>query len=123
MQRPRLQLVPICTAMLLVALLAVACGPEASTSTPIQPTATTVVAQATATNAGEQATAITAAPSSESGTLTVLDWAGYDAPDFWTDFKSMYPNVAVNFEIGASDADIYGKMKGGDQADLFHPYT
>ena len=53
----------------------------------------------------------------------MLDWAGYDATDFWIDFKKTYPNVTVNFEIGASDADIYGKMKAGDQADIFHPYT
>jgi spermidine/putrescine transport system substrate-binding protein len=57
------------------------------------------------------------------GSLTVLDWAGYDQPDFWIDFQNEYPKVAVNFEIGESDADIYSKMKAGDQADLFHPYT
>jgi spermidine/putrescine transport system substrate-binding protein len=62
-------------------------------------------------------------PAEQTGSLTVLDWAGYDAEDFWVDFKNTYPNVNVNFEIGASDADIYGKMKAGDQADIFHPYT
>jgi spermidine/putrescine-binding protein len=62
-------------------------------------------------------------PDQLTGTLTVLDWAGYDAPDFWIDFQSTYPKVTVNFEIGASDADIYTKMKAGDQADVFHPYT
>jgi spermidine/putrescine transport system substrate-binding protein len=70
------------------------------------------------------APAPTAAPPAEqTGSLTVLDWAGYDAEDFWTDFKSTYPGVTVGFEIGASDADIYAKMKAGDQADIFHPYT
>ena len=62
-------------------------------------------------------------PAEMTGSLTVLDWAGYDAPDFWVDFQNTYPKVSVNFEIGASDADIYGKMKAGDQADIFHPYT
>src|SRR5258706_481372 len=62
-------------------------------------------------------------PAQLTGSLTVLDWAGYDAPDFWVDFQNTYPKVNVNFEIGASDADIYGKMKAGDQADIFHPYT
>ncbi|MGH2625036.1 MAG: ABC transporter substrate-binding protein [Anaerolineales bacterium] len=62
-------------------------------------------------------------PGEVSGTLTVLDWAGYDQADFWTDFQTTYPNVTVNFEIGASDADIYAKMAAGDQADIFHPYT
>jgi len=63
------------------------------------------------------------APGDLTGTLTVLDWAGYDAPDFWVDFQTTYPNVNVNFSIGASDADIYAKMVAGDQADIFHPYT
>ena len=57
------------------------------------------------------------------GSLTVLDWAGYDAEDFWVDFKNTYPKVTLNFEIGASDADIYAKMQAGDQADIFHPYS
>ena len=62
-------------------------------------------------------------PAEQTGNLTVLDWAGYDAQDFWVDFKNTYPKVTVNFEIGESDADIYSKMKAGDQADIFHPYT
>ena len=70
-----------------------------------------------------RATSPVAAQSDVSGSLKVLDWAGYDAPDFWTDFKTGYPKVDVSFEIGASDADIYAKMAAGDQADIFHPYT
>jgi spermidine/putrescine transport system substrate-binding protein len=70
-----------------------------------------------------KAPATEVAPADLTGSLTVLDWAGYDAPDFWVDFQKTYPKVSVNFEIGASDADIYGKMKAGDQADIFHPYT
>ena len=62
-------------------------------------------------------------PAEQTGSLTVLDWAGYDASDFWVDFQNTYPKVTVNFEIGESDADIYAKMKAGDQADIFHPYT
>ena len=58
-----------------------------------------------------------------SGSLTVLDWAGFDAEDFWIDFKKANPDVNVTFEIGASDADIFAKMKAGSQADVFHPYT
>jgi len=84
-------------------VLAAACGPAATPAPTAVPTEV--------------------APADRTGSLTVLDWAGYDAPDFWTDFKSAYPKVSVNFEIGASDADIYSKMKAGDQADIFHPYT
>jgi spermidine/putrescine-binding protein len=57
------------------------------------------------------------------GSLTVLDWAGYDDPQFWADFNRAHPDVDVTFEIGASDADIWAKMAAGDQADVFHPYT
>jgi spermidine/putrescine transport system substrate-binding protein len=62
-------------------------------------------------------------PAEQTGNLTVLEWAGYDDPNFWIDFQNTYPNVNVNFEIGASDADVYAKMKAGDQADIFHIYT
>ncbi|HEX8993407.1 MAG TPA: extracellular solute-binding protein [Anaerolineales bacterium] len=79
----------------------------APTDTPVPPTAT--------------ATEVPAADLT--GSLNVLDWAGYDQPDFWTDFKKTYPKVNVSFEIGASDADIFSKMKAGDQSDIFHPYS
>jgi spermidine/putrescine transport system substrate-binding protein len=68
--------------------------------------------------AGEAATA-----AKSPGSLAVLEWAGYDAEDFWTDFKKKNPAVKVSFEIGSSDADVYGKMKAGNKADLFHAYT
>jgi spermidine/putrescine transport system substrate-binding protein len=58
-----------------------------------------------------------------SGSLTVLDWAGFDDEQFWIDFKNANPDVDVTFEIGASDADILAKMMAGSQADVFHPYT
>ena len=55
--------------------------------------------------------------------LTVLEWAGYEAPDFWTDFQTANPDVAVDFEFGTTDADILSKMEGGSTADVFHFYT
>jgi spermidine/putrescine transport system substrate-binding protein len=65
----------------------------------------------------------TLAPNEVSGRLTVLEWSGYEDPKFWVDFREKFTRVSVNFEFGQSDADIYGKMKAGSQADLFHPYT
>jgi spermidine/putrescine transport system substrate-binding protein len=62
-------------------------------------------------------------PEEVTGDLLVLDWSGYDAEDFWIDFKNTYPNASASFEFGTSDADIYGKIVGGSQADVFHPYT
>jgi spermidine/putrescine transport system substrate-binding protein len=62
-------------------------------------------------------------PDLVTGSLTVLDWPGYEVEDFWADFKNTYKNVNVSFEFGSTDAEIYGHMKSGSQADLFHPYT
>ena len=78
-------------------------------------------------DAGQQSADQQGGPSKSSaqstGTLAVLEWAGYDAPDFWIDFKNKYPDTKVSFEIGASDADVYGKMKAGAKSDIFHAYT
>ncbi len=88
------------------------------------PVATAVPPTAAPTAVPPTAVPPTSVPADQvTGNLTVLDWAGYDQPDFWIDFKNNYPKVNVSFEIGASDADIYSKMKAGDQADIFHPYT
>ena len=65
--------------------------------------------------------ALTAAQGS--GSLTVLDWAGFDDEQFWSDFKNAHPDVDVTFEMGASDADVLAKMMAGRQADVFHLYT
>jgi spermidine/putrescine transport system substrate-binding protein len=62
-------------------------------------------------------------PGDVTGSLTVLEWSGYEEELYWADFKETYPKVEVNFEFGVSDADIYGKVKAGSQADVFHPYT
>ena len=55
--------------------------------------------------------------------LLVLEWSGYEDPDYWTDFKTANPDAEVTFEIGSSDADVLGKMEAGSQADVFHFYT
>jgi spermidine/putrescine transport system substrate-binding protein len=62
-------------------------------------------------------------PDQVTGELQVLDWTGYDADWAWQDFKDTYKNATVTFDFGDSDAAQYGKMHGGGQADVFHPYT
>ena len=96
------------------------CAP-ATVAPTAAPAATQAMPAATAVPPTATATEVPAADLT--GSLNVLDWAGYDQPDFWTDFKTTYPKVNVGFEIGASDADIYSKMKAGDQSDIFHPYS
>jgi len=72
--------------------------------------------------ASAEATA-TPVPEPEPDELTVLEWSGYEAEDFWTDFKSASPDTELSFEFGISDADILALMEGGSEADIFHFYT
>ena len=105
--------------VLTASILLSGCAP----ATPPPPTSAPTEAPPTATTVPPTATATEVPPAEMTGSLSVLDWAGYDQKDFWTDFATVYPKVNVSFEIGASDADIFSKMKAGDQSDIFHPYT
>lgn len=123
MVRLRLPRIYVLGTLLILTVLLSSCGPapvaptEAPAATQAMPAATAVPPTAVPPTATE-------VPAADlTGSLSVLDWAGYDQPDFWTDFKTTYPKVNVSFEIGASDADIFSKMKAGDQSDIFHPYS
>ncbi len=102
-----------------IGLVAACSSPGASTA----PTTATGATTTPATAAPPTAAATETPPDQVTGELLVLDWSGYDAEDFWIDFKNKYANASAAFEFGVSDADIYGKMKAGSQADVFHPYT
>lgn len=55
------------------------------------------------------------------GKLLMLDWSGYELPEFWMDFAQKYPKVNVEFSFMSESADSYAKMKSGFEADLVHP--
>ncbi len=57
------------------------------------------------------------------GTLTVLDWAGYEDPSMFSSFVKKYPKAKVQVAFGESDPDIYAKVKAGADACVFHPYS
>ena len=59
----------------------------------------------------------------EPNELLVLEWSGYEEPDFWVDFAEAQPDTDVTFEFGDTDANILAQMEGGSQADIFHFYT
>lgn len=68
--------------------------------------------------------ASSSAPTAEStGTLAVLDWAGYEDTSMFMGFHQKYPKATVSVAFGESDADIFGKMKAGADACVFHIYT
>ena len=102
-------------ALVVVSLIVVACGGGASTAPSSAPT------DGPSTEPTVAPTEVP--PDQVTGSLTVLDWSGYDAEEFWIDFKNTYTNVDVGFEFGISDAEIYSKMAAGSEADVFHPYT
>ena len=101
-------------------------APATAASATVAPAtaAPATAAPATASHVRQPICPATSAPSPvTTGSLSVLEWSGYEDPLYWADFQEKYPDVGVNFSFGISDADIYGKMKAGDQSDLFHPYT
>jgi spermidine/putrescine transport system substrate-binding protein len=72
-------------------------------------------------SAGEPSMVESAA--AEANELLILEWSGYEAPEFWTDFAEANPETEVSFEFGDTDANILALMQGGSQADIFHFYT
>jgi spermidine/putrescine transport system substrate-binding protein len=107
-----------------VALALAACTAGATPSpVPATPAGTPATAAPTASPATPSPTPTEVPAAQLTGNLSVLDWSGYDQPDFWADFKATYPKVGVTFSFGQSDGDIYTKMKAGDKSDVFHPYT
>ena len=97
-----------------IGLIAAACGNTGASS----PSAASLPPAATATPE------ITETPPDQvTGSLSVLEWGGYETPDFWVDFKNKYTKVDVAFTFGTTDADIRSQMKAGSTADLFHQYT
>ena len=73
--------------------------------------------------ASEAASSAPSAAADEPNELLVLEWGGYEAEDFWTDFAQASPDTQVSFEFGDTDANILAQMQAGSQADIFHFYT
>lgn len=66
--------------------------------------------------------ATTAAPAeAPTGPLVLLEWSGYELPEFWQPFADKYPDVTVDFSFFAEDAEAFAKLQTGFQSDLVHP--
>ena len=98
--------------LLSIGLLLTACGTQTGTSADPSETASEGDSEAPAPSAA-----------AEPDELLVLEWSGYEAEDFWTDFASANPDTQVSFEYGDTDATILALMQGGSQADIVHFYT
>jgi len=86
---------------LVAALLLTACGGVATTAAPAPPTEAPVV--------------------SPTGPLVVLEWSGYELPEFWMPFAEKYPDVKVDYSFFVDDTEAFAKLQSGFGADLIHP--
>ena len=116
-------------------LLLAACGSPAAPATEAPPKATDKPTEAPPPPPTAAPTVVptevppteapTAAPggvvSDQSGNLVMLDWSGYELPEFWKQFATQYPNVKVDYSFLGESAEAYAKLKSGFEADLVHP--
>jgi len=68
-----------------------------------------------------EAPAATEAPQTGGKRLVMLDWGGYEIPEFWPDFKKNHPDVQVDFSFLTESAEVFSKLQSGFEADLVHP--
>ncbi len=108
----------VCITAIFVLLLA-ACGGSAA-PVPAAPAPTSPPAAPTTAPAATAAPAAQA-PADATGSLTVLDWSGYEVPELWQPFAEQHPNVEVDFSFFAENPEALTKVQSGFEADLVHP--
>jgi spermidine/putrescine-binding protein len=65
-------------------------------------------------------------PDGESGSLQVLDWAGYGndgGQAMFAQYVAKYPKSKPQFTYMTNEADALAKLRAGFQPDLFRPYV
>lgn len=77
---------------------------------------------------GDQPTATVAVSDSATDTpiavseeLVLLDWSGYDLPEFRPRFDQKNPDAEVNYSYFADDAEAFAKAQSGFEFDVVHP--
>jgi spermidine/putrescine-binding protein len=120
----------IALSLLVVASLTLAaCAPQPTQTPPEPPPAQATeapVEQPTEVPQEEPTAAPTEVPTeapaeAAGGNLVMLDWAGYEIPEFWGTFAEKYPEVKVEFSFLTESAEVYSKLQSGFEADLVHP--
>ncbi|HSN78360.1 MAG TPA: extracellular solute-binding protein, partial [Anaerolineae bacterium] len=66
-------------------------------------------------------TSSSSGPSTQGGNLVVLEWAGYELPQFYEPFTAQYPEVEVDYSFFSEDAEAFAKLQSGFDVDLMHP--
>jgi spermidine/putrescine transport system substrate-binding protein len=76
---------------------------------------------APASPASSDDTPAAAGASTQRGNLVVLEWAGYELPQFHEPFTEQYPQVRVDYSFFSEDAEAFAKLLSGFNVDLMHP--
>jgi len=105
-----------------VAIAAVAAGGYYLTRPGEMPPTPTTTPTPTATTAATSAATTTTTPPEEvEATLSVFEWTGYEAEEFWAPFKEKYPKVKVEFSFFADESEALSKLQAGFKPDVVHP--
>lgn len=101
--------------MLVTCFALTACSSQAAvTSTPAtKPTTADTAPAATEAKAP--------ADTAKAGGLLVLEWAGFESPDFYQPFIDQHPNVKVDYSFIADDAESFAKAQNSGDFDVLHP--
>lgn len=70
---------------------------------------------------GGAETSAAVGPSAASGNLMVLEWAGYELPQFYEPFITQHPKVKLDYSFFSEDAEAFAKLQSGFNVDLVHP--
>ena len=112
----------LATLAVTIVISATACGGGTTTTPPSTP--------ASAPPAGEtpaQTIATSAFPESplaanDAGPLALLEWSGYEIPDFTNAFTSKFSDVKLDFQFADGGASFFSKVKtGAAVVDIAHP--
>lgn len=102
-------------------MIITACAAPKTEPPATQPPPQETEAPPAATEAPPPATEAPPPAAEVSGKLVMLDWSGYELPEFWKPFADKYPNVKVDFSFLTESAEAYAKLQSGFEADLVHP--
>ncbi len=61
------------------------------------------------------------APAAANTELILLEWSGYELPEFWEPFAAQHPEIAPQYSFFAEDTEAFSKAQSGFEFDLVHP--
>lgn len=53
--------------------------------------------------------------------LVVLEWSGYELPEFWEPFAAAHPDIVPEYSFFAEDTEAFSKAQSGFEFDVVHP--